>query len=65
MNPNDIANWAVEAFDPLSDWRVDIFEFAKLVAAAEREACARIVDAAQPFGHIAATAAAIRARGKA
>lgn len=30
---------------------------------AEREACARIVDDAQPFGIIATTAAAIRARG--
>lgn len=32
-------------------------------AAAEREACAKIVDAAQPYGRIAWTAAAIRARG--
>ena len=34
-----------------------------LCAAIEREACARIVDDAQPFGIIATTAAAIRARG--
>lgn len=33
-------------------------------AAAEREACARIVDDAQPGGIIAAVAAAIRARGQ-
>lgn len=44
------------------------YRFAAMVASAEREAereaCAKVVEAAQPFGRIAETAATIRARGQ-
>ena len=39
-------------------------KFAALVAAKEREECAKVVEAAQPWGRIVQTAAAIRARGQ-
>lgn len=54
----------VETLGTMSIWSKNSIarEIGKAVAA-EREACARIVDDAQPFGIIATTAAAIRARG--
>lgn len=45
-------------------WGEEIEKFAALVAAKEREECAKVVEAAQPWGRIVQTAAAIRARGQ-
>ena len=44
---------------------VGLTKFAALIAAMEREECAQLVEAAQPWGRIAKTAAAIRARAAA
>ena len=50
-------SWDINWFDP------DYARFAKLVAAAEREACAKIVE--MPWqGHFREVAAQIRARGQ-
>ena len=60
--------WKVASNDPSHDtnWHdtVDI-PFAALVASAEREACAKVCDAADKSTHPADLAEAIRARGQA
>ena len=66
MNRDDVIRMAREAglrrFGPLNI-DCELERFAALVAAAEREECAKTVDDAQPFGKIKRTADAIRARG--
>ena len=71
MNREDIIRMAREAgFDPhdMSDDFTcnleDIERFAALVAAAEREACAKVCEAADKSTHPADLADAIRARGE-
>lgn len=70
MTRDEIIRMAQEAnvsirgyYDETGATPQELARFARIVAAAEREACAKIVDAAQPFGRIAWTAAAISARG--
>jgi hypothetical protein len=41
----------------------ELLAFANLVAAAEREACAKVADSMNTFGHPPDVGAAIRARG--
>ena len=75
MNREDIIRMAREAgFNPVSytGANLELFErFAALVAAAEREACAKVADEQaqdEPYGHAkfrcGNIAAAIRARGQ-
>ena len=65
MTRDDVIRMAREARLPCNhpDWADATERFAALVAAAEREECAKTVDDAQPFGKIKRTADAIRARG--
>jgi hypothetical protein len=77
MNREDIIRMAREAKidqlwgdDPLTDWSVELTRFAALVAAAEREACAKVAEAQieqwvddRPRYAASECAAAIRARG--
>ena len=71
MNKEDIIRMAQEAglIPPPLDWPqkyADALEhFAALVASAEREACAKVCDAADKSTHPADLADAIRARGQA
>ena len=70
MNRDDIIRMAREAGistggDPMNPWNVypsDLEAFANLVAAAEREACARIAEEYMPYGLNCAEE--IRARGE-
>lgn len=78
MNHEDITRMAreagatqVEAADPqcwigaIAFETYELERFAALVAAAEREACAKVCDAADKSTHPADLADAIRARGRA
>ena len=60
MTREDIEQWTREAggFDATPEF---LAKFAALVASAEREACAKIADAAEPYK----SADLIRARGQA
>ena len=60
MNREDIEQWTREAggFDATPEF---LAKFAALVASAEREACAKIADTAEPYN----SADLIRARGQA
>ena len=74
MNREEIIKMAREAGDYLVDKRgredfifdsYGIEHFANLVAAAEREACAKFIEDHDPSDHLAATiAAVIRSRGQ-
>jgi hypothetical protein len=71
MNKNDIIRMAREAglletsTNGYDVWYPDNLErFAALVASAEREACAKVCDAADKSTHPADLADAIRARGQ-
>ena len=72
MNREDIIRMAREVgIDPESDtlcnydgWVDTLVDFAVLVAAAEREACAKVCDEADKSTHPADLADAIRARGR-
>ena len=72
MTRDDIVRMAREAKldqlwgdDPLSDWSVELTRFATLVAAAERDACAKVCDD-WPNGRddVYSIGVAIRARGE-
>jgi hypothetical protein len=66
MNRDDITRMAREAHLVMYDYDHPSLErFANLVAAAEREACAKVCDAADKSTHPADLADAIRARGQA
>lgn len=68
MTHEEISRWAHEAgFNPVSyqGGNAALFErFAASVAAAEREACARLIEDYERFGDTRDCAAAIRARGQ-
>ena len=72
MTREDIIRMAREAKidqlwgdDPLADWSVELTIFAALVAAAEREACAKVCEAHwRNNGNAMECADAIRARGE-
>ena len=71
MNRDDVTRMAREV--GLPNWyetegvvnEARLIKFAALVASAEREACAKVCDAADKSTHPADLAAAIRARGQA
>ncbi len=67
MTRDDIIRMADQAFDESSFTDSEVLRFAALVAAAEREACAKVCDAHVDIWIIPAgpkeCAAAIRARG--
>jgi len=66
MNRDDITRMAREAgFVGFDGDNGSLRRFATLVAAAEREACAKVCDAADKSTHPADLADAIRARGQA
>ena len=72
MNRDEIIRMAREAKidqlwgdDPLADWSVELTIFAALVAAAEREACAKVCEEHwRNNGNAMECADAIRARGE-
>jgi hypothetical protein len=70
MNKDDIIKLAQEAgfggfLEPNWDLREELERFADLVAAAEREACAKVCEEWGAWNNVAQDcAAAIRARGK-
>ncbi len=69
MNREDVIRMAREAggddWGIFRDFMPEIERFAALVAAAEREACAKFIEDHDPSDHLAATiAAVIRSRGQ-
>ena len=68
MNREDIIRMAEECgipeFENNESQAENIMRFANLVASAEREACAKVCDAADKSTHPADLADAIRARGQ-
>jgi hypothetical protein len=69
LNREDVIRMAREAggddWGIFRDFMPEIERFAALVAAAEREACAKFIEDHDPSDHLAATiAAVIRSRGQ-
>ncbi len=63
--PDDAVNWSAPV--PNSDYLQRLKRFAAIVAAAEREACAKVVEASPSYDwhrFACEAAAAIRARGE-